>query len=505
MNIESVNSIQWPYRPQAGPQTELWEMMSPKSDKRYIGFGGPRGGGKSFGMRSWFVTACWAFPMEAAIVRRKRSDLVDNHINAFKLEMKPYIDAGYLRYNERDAAAYFENGSILYFNYCDSKEDLDSIQGKAYDLLGVEESTQFDEHYINVMISSNRPSNVANKFSTKYKPKALQTFNWGGRSHEFHRRIFWDKEYTEDEDKEDYHFIFAPLKYNKVLLDNDPNYAKQLRRLPKQLQKAWIDGDPDAFTGSMFKIVDEFHIVDQEEMLEPFGGIIPKHWKLYGSLDAATGDFCSFGLYAKSPGGFIYKIFTYYVKGMSPQDHVDAITERIFRCKYTDGRRPSYILADRHAFQKRSKTQIGAHDITWADLFSDKGFYLQKATDDRIAGAMAMVHALDYKYDYDTGTLIREPKLQFFKETNFGTNRPTIKELLALERDDNNPEDIDQSAPDHAYDETRYAVMGGLTPRELGQEVEKRMPAHKDYGSHVPIEEKLGAFEETHDSWESTI
>lgn len=456
-------------------------------------------------MRSWFVTACWHFPIEASIVRRKRSDLVDNHINAFKLEMKPFIDAGYLRYNERDAAAYFENGSILYFNYCDSKEDLEGIQGKAYDLLGIEESTQLEEHYINVMISSNRPSNVANKFGTKYRPKALQTFNWGGRSHEFHRRIFWDCEYTDVEDKEDYHFIFAPLKYNKVLLDNDPNYAKQLRRLPPQLQKAWIDGDPDAFTGSMFKIVDQFHVADQDEMLAPFGGVIPSHWKLFGSLDAATGDYCSFGLYTKSPGGFIYKIFTYYVKGMSPQDHVDAITERIYRCGYTDGRKPSYILADRHAFQKHSRTQIGAHDITWKDLFSDKGFYLQRAVDDRIAGAMAMVHALDYKYDYDSNTVIRDPKLQFFKESKYGSNNATIKELLALERDEHNPEDIDQKAKDHAYDETRYAVMGALTPRELGQEAGVTPAPHKDYGSHQSVEEKMDAFYGKEDTWESVI
>lgn len=497
------HALEWPYRPQPGPQDELWKALSPQSSARYIGFGGPRGGGKSFGMRSWFVTACWTFPIEAAIVRRKRSDLVDNHINAFKLEMKPFIEAGYLKYNERDAAAYFKNGSILYFNYCDSLEDLESIQGKAYDLLGIEESTQLEEHYINVMISSNRPSNVANKFRTKYRPKALQTFNWGGRSHEFHRRIFWDKVYTKDEDPQDYHFIFAPLKYNTILLDNDPNYAKQLKRLPPQLQKAWIDGDPDAFTGSMFKIVEEFHVVDQDEMLDPFNGVIPSHWKLFGSLDAATGDYCSFGLYTKSPGGFIYKIFTYYIKGLSPQDHVDAITERVMRCPYTDGRKPSYILADRHAFQRRSKTMIGAHDITWKDLFADRGLHLQRAVDDRIAGAMAMVHALDYKYDYDNKMIVRSPKLQFFKEHLFGTNAPTIKELLALERDRNNPEDIDQNSPDHAYDETRYAVMGALTPREMGQKDVSDIPRHTDYGSHVPIEEKLAAFDTVQDEWDT--
>lgn len=496
--------LTWPYRPQPGPQTKMWKAMSPASKTKYIGFGGPRGGGKSYGMRSWFVSACWSYPLEACIVRRHRVDLQKNHINAFKGEMKPYIDAGYVKYNERDSAAYFKNGSILYFDYCDKPEDLEKIQGQAYDLLGLEESTQFNQHQINVMISSCRGSNTSNNAGVNFPNKVLQTFNWGGISHDYHRRLFWDEEFTKDEDPKDYLFIFAPFESNKILQKQTPEYQKQLRKLPEQLQQAWIDGDPDAFTGTMFNIVEDFHVVDQDKMLKHHGGIIPEDWKLYGSLDAATGDYCSFGLYTKSPAGYIYKIFTYYVKNLSVQDHIEAICERIARCPYTNGRKPSYILADRFAFAGNSSKEIVSHDITWADLFRERGLYLRKANDKRIQGCMALQYALDYNYNYQAKTLINAPKLRFFKETGQVSNAATIKELMALERDINNPEDIDQAAPDHAYDETRYAVMGGLTPRELGMEQEQQtVNKMADYGSQRDEEELFDAFGGEKESWQS--
>lgn len=498
-------NVEWPYRPQPGPQTRMWEAMGPASNYKYVGFGGPRGGGKSFGMRSWFISACWRFPIEAIILRRHRVDLQKNHINAFKLEMKPFIDAGFITYNERDSAAYFKNGSILHFGYCDKHEDLEKIQGQAYDLMGIEESTQFDDHYIRMIISSCRASNTANRMKTKFPNKVLMTFNWGGISHQYHRRIFWDEVYTEFERPEDYLFIFAPFESNKILAASTPEYQQQLKSLPEQMQRAWIDGDPDAFTGTMFSIVEDFHVVNQDKLLSIHGGVIPETWKLIGSLDAATGDYCSFGLYAKSPAGYLYKIFTYYVKGLSIMDNIDAICERIARCPYTDGRKPSFILADRFAFASSKRfSSNDSRDVTWADLFRERGLFLKRANDRRIQGCMAMQYALDYKFDYKTQTLIRAPKLRFFKESATTSNKASIDELMAHQRDPNNPEDIDQRGPDHAYDETRYLVMGALTPRELNMQIEpeEKVDRTKDYGSEISEEELLTA-QSQKNSWES--
>lgn len=490
--MREANSIEWPVYPLPGPQDEMWRYCSPTHpDVTYIGYGGPRGGGKSFGMRSWFVTACWNWPIQAVIIRRTRKDLQNNHINPFKAEFQQFLDAGLIKYSERHNEAKFKNGSILSFEFCAKNDDLQRIQGQAYDLMGLEESTQFNEHQINVMISSCRASNIASKHDTDFPNKVLMTFNWGGQSHAYHRRLFWDKEYEPTEDPSDYHFIFAPMESNTVLMEKTPEYKKQLRKLPKQLQEAWIDGNPDAFTGSMFNIVDDFHTVDPDEFLEPHGGIVPERWKLFGSLDAGTADPCSFGLYFKTPGGFIYKIFTYYIEDRNPVDHIEAIVDKVLSCPYTDGRKPAYILADRHAFQKRGKNQIIAHDVTWQDLFRDHGFYLKRANDDRIQGSMALQYALHYKYDYEKDSLIRKPKLMFFRGNGRVDNSDTIKELMGLKRDENNPEDIDKNAKDHAYDETRYAVMGAISPMEYQKEEEVKKNPHADYGRDRDIEEMM--------------
>lgn len=470
--------LQWPYHPMPGKQTEMWEAMGPDSDVKYIGYGGARGGGKSHGMRSWFVTACWRWPLKAVIIRKTRADLRDNHINPFKAEMKEYIDAGYIRYNEKDAAAYFKNGSILKFDYCDGPDDLEHIQGQEYDLMAFEESTQLDALYLRKMFASCRGSGISDG---SYPNKILMTFNWGSVSHDYHRRIFWDKDYNEYENPEKYKFIWATVDDNPVLLAKTPDYKEQLAaNLDEQYRKAWIDGDPDAFTGTVFKITDIAHIVDpaDKKILGKHGGIVPNNWKVFGSVDVGT-TVCAFGLYCKTPGGNLFKMFSYYGEDRNPQDHIAAIMDRIKNFQWTDGRFPSYVLADRRAFAKIGKNQIHSYDTTWEDLFRAEGIHLRKANDAREQGFMSLKSALGYKYDDQKHEIISHPKLRFFRNTN----ETTITHLKSLKLAPNNKEDIDQKLPDHDYDETRYGNMGALTPSEKREIEEKfEQDPQLDYG-----------------------
>jgi phage terminase large subunit len=474
------SNFKWPYHPLPGKQTEMWKMMGPDSTKKFVGYGGGRGSGKSFGMRSWFVTACWRWPLKATIIRKSRADLRDNHINPFKAEMRDFIDAGYIKVNERDAAAYFQNGSILKFGYCNKPEDLENIQGQAYDLMGIEESTQLDELYLRKMFAACRGSEISDG---TYQNKVLMTFNWGAVSHNYHRRIFWDQEYNEYERPEKYHFIWANLDDNPALLEKTPDYKEQLAAtLDEQYRKAWIDGDPDAFSGTVFSITDIAHMVDpaDENILGRFGGIVPNNWKIFGSVDVGT-TVCAFGLYAKTPGGNLFKMFSYYGEDRNPQDHIEAIVDRIRNFRWTDGRFPSYVLADRRAFAQIGKNQIHSYDTTWEDLFREYGIYLRRANDTREQGFMALKSALGYKYDDENHELITNPKLRFFK----GTNKTTVDHLKAMQLANNNKEDIDQNLPDHDYDETRYANMGALTPSEKRkQETKEKKDPQSDYGSN---------------------
>jgi hypothetical protein len=543
--------LEWPYFPQKGAQFEAWNLLG-SGDKKYIGFGGPRGGGKSYGMRSFFATVCSRMPMEAIIVREELEDLKKNHIEPMKQELKDFLDRKIIVYNTQDKVFRFPNGSKLSFMYCKRDADLNRFQGLSIDLLGIEEAGHFTEHRISYMISSVRSSPTALKHGTRFDPKVFFTFNWGGVGHKYLRRVFWDGQYVqhvnkpadptvfkEGEKRKNFHFIFAPYSQNKKLQEADPDYQDRLRLLSPKLQKAYIAGDPDAFTGTFFNIVKDVHECNPFE--------IPENWNLFGALDPGTADWCSFGVYAKAPDGRMFKIYNYYEKDKNPRQHARDIADLVFNnpavTRWTDGRKPSYIVAGRDAFARQSKRQINAHEYTWEDVFRDEaGLNLVPANTQRVQGANAMLDVLAFEYDYtqaneQTKTALSEtgrqvtpeekaieeaegifldnddlldigeieesiwiekqddytvqlPILRFFRDAC----KPTLDELISLEHKETNVEDIKEGdgIADHAYDETRYAIMSAYTPSFIAKD---KMPAKSnpeaDYGSSVSLEDKL--------------
>lgn len=481
----------WPYRMNPGSQTILAKMMSP-SQKRYnrIGFGGPKGGGKSFGARAIAFTLCWELPIVVCIVRSRLNTLKKNHIRPAKTELKQFIDAGYVTYNDTDKMFTTPSGGGVMFMHCEREDDVDNFDGIAADIYIFEEAGHFTETMMKGIYKNNRPSEIAIHGKASYPPRVLFTFNWGGKGHSVLRRWFWDKAYEAGENASRFFFIFAPLDQNKALETADPNYRATLEELPPQLRQAYLDGDPDAFAGTVFTILRNVHEVDPTELLQPYGGKIPQHWQIVGSLDAATGGTCSFGMYAITPEGKKYKFYNYYVKGANPKVHVRDIVNVIDSkdspfYQWTQGRRPEYIVSDAFAFQKKDKYAMNSHEFTWSDLFMDEDLYLYRVKYNRVPAIMAMHTALHF--EFDGGDLTLEPDLQFFE----GTCEPTIKELQAIGPDPNNPEDI-AHAPgdkDDAIDETKNLIMTAGSPPHP-EHVKEKAEAGRDYNR---AEEEYGA------------
>lgn len=517
-----ADEIKWPYYPQPGSQTEMWESLHPDASWKYVGFGGPRGGGKSYGMRSWFATLCSQMPVHCVIVRQELEDLKRNHIEPMKTELKDFIDRNIIKYHTQNKEFTFPNGSKLGFMYCKTDADLNRFQGLGIDLLGLEEAGQFTKPQMAYMISSVRTSPIAAEADTTYSPRVLFTFNWGGPGHKYLRRIFWDGQpqphvdkpadysyYKENENPEDYKFIFAPFEENKKLQEADPQYQEKLRLLSDKLQQAYIDGDPDAFTGTFFNVAKYVHEI------EPFE--IPETWNLFGGLDPGTASHCSFGLYAKSPDGQIVKIFNYYQEKTTPVEHARNIKELLTYdervVQWTGGRMPSYVVAGKDAFAKQNRFSIHAHEYTWADIFmQEAGIPLIPCNNARVPGATAVLQVLDFEYDYDApegatdAERIKEyPTLRFFK----GQCEDTINELIALEHDEKNPDDVAQGlgVEDHAYDETRYAVMSAVRPMEHNFDESRGDLTDADYGRHRTDEDLFANAvpwgSEDEDSWEN--
>jgi phage terminase large subunit len=203
-------------RPGVEPNPKQQKLFS--STKKHIGYGGARGGGKSWSLRIKFAILAMKYPrLKILLLRRTYPELEANHIIPLQSELH-----GLATYKETKRIFTFENSSIIKLGHCKSEKDMFIFQGQEYDVIGFEEATLFTEAQIRFIVTclrSNRPD---------FRSRIYYTCNPGGVSHHYIKRLFIDRDFEPCEDGDDYEFIQALIYDNEVLLKNDPGYLKIL-------------------------------------------------------------------------------------------------------------------------------------------------------------------------------------------------------------------------------------------------------------------------------------
>lgn len=222
-----------------------------KARAKHIGFGGARGGGKSWAVRTKAkLLALHYKDIRILIVRRTYPELVNNHINILRREL-----LGVAKYNDKEKTFKFHNGSVIDFMYCARDADLDRLQGVEYDIIFLDEATQLSEHQMKTITACLRGVN-------QFPKRIYYTCNPGGQGHGYIKRIFIDRRYEAGENPDDYVFIQSLVTDNKALMREQPDYIKQLEALPPKLRKAWLEGRWDVFEGAFFE---EFRITPEPQ------------------------------------------------------------------------------------------------------------------------------------------------------------------------------------------------------------------------------------------------
>lgn len=415
------------------------------SKKRYIGYGGARGGGKSWALRTKFVLLAFKYPgLKLLLLRKTLPELRENHI----LPLMGLL-YGIARYNKDERAFTFPNGSRIKLGYCDNDKDIYQYQGQEYDVIGIEEATHFTWATVQFLTTCNRSTR------TDFKPRMYFTSNPGGVGHKWFKRLFVDRQYTETEKPDDYEFIPANVYDNHILMESNPEYLNVLKNLPEKLRKGHLEGDWNIFEGQVFE---EFrdnieHYIDRigTHVIEPF--VIPKEWRRFRSFDWGYAKPFHIGWYAMDNDGRLYKYRELYGCTNEPNTGlkwtVDHLAEQIRK------------IEEEH---EKGNTIIGYADP--AILIEDGGesikqtmerhrVYWEKADNKRIPGKM-QVH---YRLAFDDNGI---PMLYFFKNC-----KGIIRTLPELIYDEHNPEDIDTDGEDHAYDSVRYMCqMNPIAPRK---------------------------------------
>ena len=238
-----------------------------EADTRYVAYGGSRGGGKSFAVRMKAILLCMNYPrIRVLIIRRTYPEVYENHIKELTVQT-----ASIAVYRDSDKSLTFKNGSRIKFGYCAADSDLTQYQGVEYDVIFMDEATQFTEYQFRFISASLRG---ANEFPKRF----YLTCNPGGPGHGWVKRLFVDRVYKDGENAADYTFIRAGVRDNLPLLATDREYLGALENLPDDLRRAWLDGDWDVFAGQYFP---EFS--RERHTVEPF--VIPSHWRRYRAFD----------------------------------------------------------------------------------------------------------------------------------------------------------------------------------------------------------------------------
>lgn len=239
--------------------------------ERRVAYGGARGGGKSYAMRVKLVLLALRYAgMQLLLLRRTYPELRENHINPLRRDLK-----GIAEYRDSTKEFCFPNGSRIKLGYLQNDADVLQYQGQAYEVIGIEEATQFTEAQYLALTESCR---LAGLLREPFVPRMYFTCNPGGVGHAWMKRLFIDRDYRAGEDAADYRFIPAKVYDNRFLMEKNPEYVKTLEALPPLRRKAMLDGDWDVFEGQYFpEFSPDFHVVN------PFA--VPAHWARFAALD----------------------------------------------------------------------------------------------------------------------------------------------------------------------------------------------------------------------------
>jgi len=441
-----------------------------QAKESHVAFGGARGGGKSWGIRAkaFLLANRWA-GIKILIVRRTLVELRNNHIEPLKGLLR-----GLARYNQQERKFIFPNGSSISFEFYDSDKDEMKYQGVEYDVIFIDEATQFQEHWLKIITSCCRGVNG-------FPKRIYYTCNPGGPSHSYIKRLFVDRDFRGDEKPEDYIFIQSLVTDNTALMEADPNYIDFLKNLPPKLRRGWLLGDWNIFEGMFFEDLrnNEAGYKDRRwtHIIEPFK---PKsHWPIYRSFDWGYSRPFSCGWWTVDDDGTIYRIDEMYGVEYSagepiPDQGVKWPPEKVFSEIQKHEHEHPYLAGKRIQGVADPAIWDAETGISFAETAAKYGIYFQPGDNKRIPGWM-QIH---YRLMFD--------EAGYARMYVFNTCKNWIRTMTSLEYDPHKAEDLDTKGEDHAADETRYFCMSRPITPHIAEE--QKLPA---WGSD-PLDQFVG-------------
>ncbi len=413
-----------------------------KPKARVICYGGSAGSGKSHALLMLGLTANVAFPGCKVGYFRREYPQLEGPGGAIMGSHELYQDIA--SWNGSKRRWTFPKQGIVQFAHCKNEEDVYSYNSQQFDILLIDESTQFTEFQLGYLMSRNRATVPG------VTPFMAMATNPGGVSHGYHKKNFVEAGVpgevltieVQPGTFRKHIFIPARLEDNQVLEERDPGYRSTLEGMPYELRKALLEGDWNVFSGQYFKT---FSV--NKHVVEPF--TIPEHWRRFASIDWGYAAPCAVLWHTIDPT--MGRVYTY--RELYVTEHRAAEVAELF-LQLSEGEQIAYVKSSPDMWHERGLGSKASPGEIIAEEFTSRGINLEAADNRRILGWQRVREYLADSPD-------SEPWWQVF---NNCVN--LIRTLPEQVHDRNKVEDVSGEGEDHGPESLRYGLMSRPSPNE---------------------------------------
>jgi len=401
-----------------------------------IGYGGARGGGKSFWLLAQMgADDCQRVPGLKCLLLRKVGKANVENFDDLRRRVFQHLDHDFSAHR---GELLFANGSRILAGHFQHESDLDAYLGLEYDVIGIEEATTLTHRKFLDISTCCRTSKIQAD-GIRWRPRLYSTTNPGGVGH-----LWYKNRYLAPllEHRPSFtRFIRAGVTDNTFV---NPEYRLVLDRLTGWQKRAWLDGDWDIAAGQFFS-----NFRRDVHVLTDFDESRAREW--FGALDYGFAHYTVFLLACKDGDGNTIIVDEHARRQWLPQKHANAIYH-LLTCHSIVERQLDRLVAGADVFSRQSNGQ------TIADEYRRCGFTLRRANTDRLNGWAEILRGLG-----DPARGLR-PSLFIHQRC-----QRLIENLTSLMHDPNRPEDVlkvdvddDGNGGDDAADALRYALATKL-------------------------------------------
>ncbi len=407
-----------------GPTEKQKEFLKAVAEHDFVLYGGAAGGGKSYILRwalIWLLYGAYKQlglrNVVAMLCCEDYPSLYDRQISKIQTEFPPWL--GKLKLGDVKGfhlAEQFGGGIIALRNLNDPSKYLSA----EFAAIGLDEATKNEQKVFDFLRLRLRWPGVE-------RPKFIGGTNWGGVGHKWAKAYWYDRDFPEELKPIEKQFAFVPA----LATDNphlSKNYWLQLRTLPIEMQKIYVEGNANIFAGQYFDVFGLEHIKPPQEF-----GLKPWSTRWIG-VDWGFKHPASAHWFAQPNSDLVVTYREEVKAGLTPTE----LATRI--CDLSEGEDIAEVYLSPDAFRNTTGQDTIAEQMN--KVFKARGLPMPAEAEDERPSGWAMM------YDY-----LRA------KKWLIGNNCPQlIKTLPMLTRDEKKVEDCVKFDGDDAADSARYGL-----------------------------------------------